>query len=77
MAVTIELNPGVTTTIAQTTAVALPPRTCQVIATTALQFSADGSTWTADVTATTTGTTTQGGFARCTSSTSIVRLTLL
>lgn len=73
MAVTLSIQPGVPTTIAQTTAVALPPRLCSIIATVAIQFSADGTTWTADIAASTTGVSCAGAaFARCTTGSSVI-----
>jgi len=73
MAVTVQVEIGVPITIAQTTAYALPTRLCSILATTAVQFSADGSTWTADVTASTTGVSCAGAaFVRCTTASSTI-----
>jgi len=73
MAVTVAVQIGVPITIAQTTAYALPVRLCSLIATTAIQFSADGNTWTADVTASTTGVSCFGAaFVRCTTGSSVI-----
>jgi hypothetical protein len=75
MAVTASVQLGVPTTIAQTTAVALPTRLCSITATTAIQFSADGTIWTADIAASTTGTSCAGAaFVRCTTGSSIITL---
>jgi hypothetical protein len=57
---------GVQTVMAQNVVFALPARNTVILATTAIQFSVDGSTFTADVTASTTGTPAAGAFVRCT-----------
>jgi hypothetical protein len=73
MAVIAEIQVGVPTTIAQTTSYALPVRLCSILATVAVQFSADGTTWTADVTASTTGVSCAGAaFVRCTTGSSVI-----
>jgi hypothetical protein len=63
------LQPGIVAVMPQTTAFALPSKTPVMIqSSAALELSIDGVTFTS-VTATTTGTTTVAGFARCTTGT--------
>ena len=60
--------------VAQSTVYAMPARPGRIHATTALDFSPDGTNGWGTVTATTTGTDVGSGFVRCTISTTCVAI---
>lgn len=66
MSITYTISAGVPTAIAQNVVWALPPRKVTVLATAAVEHSADNSNWTALTAANTVSAPTAAGWLRCT-----------
>lgn len=63
---------GYPQTLTQSVVYACPAKACYVVSNAALEFSLDGTNFTAVVAATTTGTTSAFPFVRCTTGNAIV-----